>query len=245
MPFRILERGNTVVDKRLNASALLWRYIDAAKFLDFLHYSRLYFCRGDLFEDKFEGQFTQSWKRSIEHSYKENNINFTYEKFRHRLRQQIFLSCWHQSDAENMALWRIYGDSSCSVALTTTVDCFRTALDKQDLPYLVSIEKVDYVDYTTDPELDLSPYSRIFAYKHSAYEFEKEVRVILDLDRQGHVFDTPIEKKGLYVPINPSSFLKNIVVAPNAPSWFVDLVFDVAKDSKISIKPSALAVDPI
>jgi len=249
MPFRILIHGQTVVDPQLNKSDLLWHYVDAAKLLDFLHNQRIYFCRGDQFQDKFEGQFTPSLKRAIENSCekmkREQDIDHTYEQFRSKIRQQVFLSCWHQSDAESMAMWRIYGNSSCSVALTTTVGNFQTALDGQNFNYLLSIEKVEYVDYNADPDLDISPYSRVFAYKHDAYAYEQEVRIFLDLDRQGEAFDTPVQEKGVYVSVNPSDFLRNIVVSPNAPSWFRQLIVDLANKYQVPCIPSALAVDPI
>jgi two-component SAPR family response regulator len=79
-----------------------------------------------------------------------------------------------------MAMWSISGRSSCSVALTTTVSQLRKSLEGEDLPYLIYIEKVEYVNHWDDPELDLAPYSRVFAYKNKAYEFEKKVRILID-----------------------------------------------------------------
>jgi hypothetical protein len=81
--------------------------MNTPKFLAFLNNSSIYFPRGDQFQDKFEGQFTASLKHSIEQSYKDNKIDFTYEKFRTTLRQRVFISCWHQSDNESMAMWSV------------------------------------------------------------------------------------------------------------------------------------------
>ncbi len=245
-PTRLLINGKPTVDSRLDDSTILYRYMDTPKLLDFLHNSSIYFPRGDQFQDKFEGQFTASLKNSIEQSYKKNKINFTYEKFRTALRQRVFISCYHESESENMAMWSVYGRSSCSVAITTTVGMLKKALEALNLPYLVSIEKVDYVDYQSDPNLDISPYSRVFAYKHDAYRFENEVRILLD--RSVDEFDKPINDRGISIKMAPKDILKNIVVAPEAPSWFVSLITDVVKQKyKIDApcRRSALSVQPI
>ena len=245
-PTRLLRNGKPVVDRRLDDSTILYRYMDTPKFMDFLHNSRIYFPRGDQFQDKFEGQFTTSLKQSIEQSYKENKINFTYEKFRMTLRKRVFISCWHQSDTESMAMWSVYGRSSCSVAITTTVGLLKKAIKALNLPYLVSIEKVDYVDYQSDPDLDISPYARVFAYKHDAYSFENEVRVLLD--RSVNEFDVPIEDKGIPLQFAHKDILRSVVVAPEAPGWFVSLITDIARNKyKIGVPccPSALSIQPI
>jgi hypothetical protein len=122
----------------------------------------------------------------------------------------------------------------------------KNALEVLKLPYLVSIEKVDYVDYQSEPDLDISPYSRVFAYKHDAYGFENEVRVLLD--RSVDEFDKPINDTGISIRIAHKDILKSIVVAPEAPSWFVSLIADVAvKKYKIEAPCCrlALSVHPV
>jgi hypothetical protein len=121
----------------------------------------------------------------------------------------------------------------------------KTALEALKLPYLVSIEKVDYVDYQSDPDLDISPYSRVYAYKHDAYGFENEVRILLD--RSVDEFDKPIKEEGILIKILHKDILKKIIVAPEAPDWFVSLISDVATKYRIEAPccPSALSVKPI
>ena len=114
--------GKPRLHSELKGTDVLWRYLDAAKFFDFIHHQTLFFCRGDQFEDKFEGAFTESLKHAIEKSYQDNQIDFTYEEFRKRLRERVFVNCWHKSRDDSMAMWSIYGRSSCSVAITTTVE---------------------------------------------------------------------------------------------------------------------------
>jgi hypothetical protein len=236
--------GKPRVSRSLKDEDVLWRYLDVAKFLDFIHNHTLFFSRGDQFEDKFEGAFTDSLKHGIELAYKENNIDFSYEEFRSRLRERVFVNCWHQSVDDSMAMWSISGRSSCSVAITATVGQLRKSLEDQDLHYLIYIEKVEYVNHWDDPKLDLRPYSRVFAYKNKAYEFEKEVRILIDRFDE---FETPMTDTGMPIKVTPQTLLHSIVIAPEAPPWFETLVRAVSERYEIiaRVHRSFLAKEPV
>jgi hypothetical protein len=244
-PVIIHKPGKPRVHSELSGREVLWRYLDAAKFFDFIHQKTLFFCRGDQFGDKFEGAFTESLKHAIEKSYHDNKIDFTYEEFRNRLRERVFVNCWHKSINDSMAMWSIYGRSSCSVAITTTVEQLKNALLEQQLPYDISIERVEYVKHWRDPSLDIAPYSRVFAYKTKAYDFEKEVRVLID--RSAGEFQAVMPDGGMAVKVNHVTLLRSIVVAPEAPVWFETLVREASESYEIlaPVRRSKLATDPV
>lgn len=244
-PSVALIKGEPRISAALADKDVLWRYLDTAKVLDFLHNQVLFFCRGDQFQDKFEGAFTESLKHAIEKSYDDNKINFTYEKFRQRIRERVFVNCWHRSTDDSMAMWNLYGQSPCSVAITTTVGRLRKSLHEQYLPHLISIERVEYVKHWRDPDLDISPYSRVFAYKTKAYDFEKEVRVLID--RTVDEFDTAVYEKGMSIRVNHKTLLRSVVVAPESPPWFESLIRKVADRYGITapVRRSKLASDPV
>lgn len=237
--------GKPRVSSKLNGQEVLWRYLDAAKFLDFIHNQTLFFSRGDQFTDKFEGSFTPSLKNAIERSYKDNKIDCTYEEFRRRLHERVFVNCWHRSIDDSMAMWSIYGKSSCSVALTTTVSQLKKSLEEQVLPYDISIEKVEYLKHWHDPALNIAPYSRVFAYKTKAYEFEKEVRILVD--RFQGEFGANISENGMPIKVDPQSLLRSVVIAPEAPPWFETLVRETAERYGIiaPVRRSILATEPV
>lgn len=240
----IFAHGNARIGANLDAGDVLWRYLDAAKFLDFLHNNTLFFCRGDQFEDKFEGSFTQSLRHTIEESYKVNNIPFTYEEFRRRVRERVFVNCWHRSKDDSMAMWNLCGQSNCSVAITTTVGKLKASLEEHKLPYCFFLERVSYVKHWRDPQLNINPYSRVFAYKVKAYEYEKEVRILLD--RSVDEFSSEISEKGMSIKVKPSTLLRSIVVAPEAPDWFHSLVRQLVERYDVSapVHRSKLATAP-
>ena len=210
------------LDPRLQESDVLWRYLDAAKFLSLLDGPGLHLTRGDQFADKFEGTFTKSLKHAIEASYEKQDIQMTVEEFKKRLRERVFVNCWRQGKDDSMAMWSLYGRSEFSVAVTTTVGQLRKEACTWSLPYDTSIKKVTYLKHWRDPELNANPYSNVFSYKVTAYDYENEVRVIVD--RFHETFDEEPAEKGLFMPLNLNRFLRSIVVAPEAPEWFFGTV---------------------
>jgi hypothetical protein len=243
MPVRI--KGKPHVDSTLKDTDVLRRYLDTAKFVDLLHSQTLFFSRGDQFEDKFEGAFTKSIKHAIEQSYKINKIDSSYDEFKKKLRERVFLNCWHTSVDDSMAMWSTYGRSATAVAITTTVAQLRAVIQESNLPYFVSIARVRYVKHWRDPKLRISPYSNVFAYKVKAYEYEKEARVIID--RLHDEFDATVSETGMRIKVSLNKLLGSIIVAPEAPTWFHDLVIGVADKYgiKTPIRRSKLAMVPI
>ena len=235
-----------VIDDQLRHDTVLWRYLDAAKLFDFFENSTLFFCRADHFSDKFEGAFTPSLRQQISDAYARGEIDYTYEQFKRRMRESVFINCWHRSQDDSAAMWALYGKSDCAVALTTTVGQLAATLEGIEEDHAISIARVDYVKHWSDPKLDVSPdFTRIFTYKTKAYEYEKEVRVIID--RTGHALVPELLQTGLVVPIDVRALLRSIVIAPDAPPWFEKLVRQSALryGIKAPVRRSKLATDPI
>ncbi len=238
-------KGKPSVGPKLRNNNVLWRYLDTAKFLDLVHNQSLFFVRGDQFEDKFEGAFTESIKEAIDSAYFANAIEFTSEEFKTKLRERVFLNSWHKSPDDSMAMWRIYGGSDKSLAITTTVEKLRRAIEMANAPYYISLAKVNYIKHWRDPEIVFDQYSNIFTYKTNAYEFEKEVRVIIDNSNED--FDRPITNKGISVQLDIEELLRSIVISPESPPWFLELIEGVVKKYGVAapVRRSRLAVDPL
>jgi hypothetical protein len=243
-----------VIDEQLRRDTVLWRYLDAAKLFDFFENSTLFFCRADRFSDKFEGAFTPSLRQQISDAYARGEIDYTYEHFKRRMRESVFINCWHRSQDDSAAMWALYGKSECAVALTTTVGQLADTLEaaqhehgkERAEEHAVSIARVDYVKHWSDPKLDISPdYARIFTYKTKAYEYEKEVRVIID--RTGHSIVPELLQAGILVPVDVRRLVRSIVIAPDAPPWFEKLVRQSALRYGVGapVRRSKLATDPI
>ena len=124
---------------------------------------------------------------------------------------------------------------------STTVGKLENALNLNNKKQYISINKVSYVKHWRDPSINVKPYSNVFAYKVVAYEYEKEVRVILDK------FDDEVEDYGITIKVGVNPFLRSIVVHPEAPQWFTDLIRDVVKKYNVAVpvNRSLLSKEPI
>jgi hypothetical protein len=238
-------KGKAAIGDGLTPQTVLWRYLDTAKFLDFITNNTTYLCRADKFQDEFEGSFTQSIRHAIEKSYSDNKIDFTYHEFKEKLRKGVYVNCWHKSPNDSMAMWRLYGQSNCAVAITTTVEKLKESLDASKLDAFLSIKRVEYVKHWRDPSLKINPYSNVFAYKVVAYDYEKEVRVIAD--KFDGNFNVPEAPDGLIAKTPANNLLRSIVVSPEAPEWYVHLINKTVEkyEIKAPVRRSKLATGPI
>jgi hypothetical protein len=237
------------VGERLRHDTVLWRYLDAAKLFDFFENSTLFFCRADHFRDKFEGAFTPTLRDQISAAHARGEIDYNYEEFKRRMRESVFINCWHRNQDDSAAMWALYGKSDCAVALTTTVGQLSDTLRLAHTEHEAWIARVEYVKHWSDPKLDISQdYARVFAYKTKAYEYEKEVRVIIDRTRAvaGNGAGKQHEE-GIVIRVDGTRLLRSIVIAPDAPPWFENLVRQSALryGIKAPVRRSKLATDPI
>lgn len=243
----VLVQGKVHRDK-IDGRNVLWRYMDLTKFMDMIQNRTLFFTRADRFEDKYEGSFTKSIKEKIESAFLEKDLSSSYDEFKTKLRERVYINCWHKSVHDSMAMWKIYGSPIHGVAITTTVKKLENALTKhifapQSDSYLF---KVDYVNHWRDPAIDINPYSRIFSYKLKAYSYENEVRAVIDSYHQTYDND-PIENFGLSIPIDFETLVRSIVIAPDAPDWFISLIHNILKTYNITtpIHRSKLSFAPV
>lgn len=237
--------GLVVVESELRGDKVLWRYMDFPSFVGMLSGRSIYLRRGDCFSDKYEGAFTASVKERIEKNIASNKLSTTYLEFKERLRQRVFINCWHDSMDDSMAMWALYGRGALSVAVTTTIARLQDSLvGGASCP--VYIKKVKYIKHWRNPKISVSPYSNVFRYKAKAYSFEKEIRVIAD--RMYEESDGDVSGEVFGIEVSLDKLIRSVVVSPEAPEWFRVVVNDVVAkfglDASI-VKRSKLSLEPI
>jgi len=238
-------KGYDIVDSGLTPSNILWRYMDLGKFIDLLESRSLRLSRADTFSDKFEGSFTPSLKLLIEKAYDENGLQMTYREFKDKLRERIYINCWCNRKTDSIAMWKLYGQSDNAIAVTTTVSRIRNAVMGSKYPLKTYIRKVNYIDHLDNPEIEIRPYSNIFSYKQKAYDYEKEVRIVLDLYHEMYK-DREIPKS-ISIPAKLEDFISAVVISPFAEEWFSDLVKSIMIRYKLDVPvtPSKLSFEPV
>jgi hypothetical protein len=251
--------------------AILWRYMNLAKFASLLATKSLFFARMDTFEDPFEcaigiGMHREWYQKAKYENFvaqaievvntpvpgyglpskeaRDENIAKLIADFEskgeRRMSERIYASCWHESNSESSALWKLYGGSDGSaVAIRTTYKSLRDGildLKEEGDRYRIDIGRVEYIDYENVILHHLDAPFR----KRAAFEHEKEVRAIL----RWHTKDLP---PGVAVPFDMAKVVHSVIVSPLAPQWFADLVAELCKrfDCPLKVSTSGLNVEPL
>ncbi|WP_145931050.1 hypothetical protein [Immundisolibacter cernigliae] len=218
----------------------LRRYVDLPKYIDLLRSQSLYLRRADRFTDKFEGALTPAIRKAINAAHTRNPLSESAEDFYRRCRMSTFISCWSLGAEDNMALWQLYGGASTSLTINTTAGRLTTVCDSWAEPIL--IQKVRYIDHFENPDMVIGRCTDPLQFKHEAYEFEREVRLLMP--RQDDWEKNP-EGMQRRLP-SLDALITSVVVAPEADAWFLELVEDVTQryGLKAPVRMSALAQFP-
>lgn len=181
---------------------VIWKYMSLAKFVDLLKTKELFFCRADLFEDKFEGASpiadfylrqqvleqirtlsvgsetlkVSDGKQWIEVG-KGEDLNFIFEE----ARTMHFINCWHKNKEESEAMWKLYLQGNEGVAIQSTVNDLIDSIDKTDK--YVMFDNVEYINYESMniPQFLTNKYQWTAQYfiKRNHYSHEKEYRAVI------------------------------------------------------------------
>jgi hypothetical protein len=164
-------------------------------------------------------------------------------------KQHAYVNCWHASDYESAAMWKLYGQSDNSVAIET--DYLTLAAEASDYVYL---GLVTYIDYQTESFPPNNGYYRYF-HKRKSFEYEKEVRLFqeripIEVDSEGrkaYFPDVDNHLPGVKIEIDLTRLVKKVHVSPTAPAWFKNLVEKTTSQFNFSfeITQSNLYSDPL
>lgn len=228
------------VDKRVEQSTKLWRYMDLSKFLHLLETKSLFFARADNLGDPFEGASGVADREGEWNSYyldffsravrsppsgnppSEAEVRANAAKLLAQIRasaeadrKSTFVSCWHANDGESEALWRLYcPPNSAGVALETTAERLTASLDDPD----IELGEVQYVDFQKS---FAGIHDRIF-WKRSSLKHEAEVRAVFK-----HRFGE--ESTGVTRLVDIEKLCVSIVPSPFIASWLGPLIKSVTE----------------
>ena len=222
--------------------AVLWRYMDFTKSVSLLDRSALFFARADRLGDPFEGAYTNlnmhpEVQKLLLKGIADAGIRqfFDYMK---KSRGFTLINCWYEGDFESEAMWRLYIEGKNGIALRTTFGSLSKSFTCEDS---VFIGRVTYTDY----DKDIIPLrNALFPYFHKrkSFEHEHEVRAIATHHPPKDVFEV-----GTYHGVDLSILILEVVVAPYADDWFVELVQSVASryGLGVPVRKSKLAELPM
>lgn len=231
-------------------SKKIWRYMNFTKFLNLIDSESLFFCRADKFPDKWEGVFP---KKMIEKfGLMEKTIpsddgkeSSPCEWQREKEFRSHLINCWHLSDVESDAMWKLYSGNDCGIAIQSTIQRFKDSFKKTD--ERVWIGMVEYEDFNTwQPEnrhfnWGVSNILKTFFMKRKGFEHENEIRAIINKAYEKHKCEI-----GIYAKVDLNKLIENIYISPISEDWFKELVENVARkyNYKFKINKSDLGIKP-
>ena len=119
-------------------------------------------------------------------------------------------------------MWRLYAREADGIAIKTDFDSFKKSLTCSEDIYVGKVSYVDYESHFIPEGNALSP----FLHKRQSFEHEHEVRAIYTIipsDTSQDICDV-----GKYFTVDLSFLINEVIVAPFAPHWFLELIKSVA-----------------
>ncbi len=194
----------------------IWRYLTPSKFLALLDDRSLFFPNTELFEDPFEGAYPDANRALQDHIFANYPVTEDQQKaardFYKWNKHLTFVSCWHLSEHESDALWKIYGKTEKAVLIQSTYLRLKSCL-----PNYVHIHPVTYIDYKVD-RIPNGHSMYPFFFKRREFKYENELRAATgDLPISDHVRRVRISDNGWSFPINVNKLIESVYVAPECP----------------------------
>ncbi len=216
--------------------------MDFMRFFSLLDSSSLYFCRASEFRsnDPFEGSFPK-----LEYEYWEKQYG---EKFLHDIYNTsskiIYVNCWHLSEFESIAMWKLYSGSDKGIAIKTTISNFKDSFKntKED----IFAGKIQYIDYEKDiyyshgkHQYSFGNMMTTYIHKRNIFEYEKEYRAIYSAS-------DPKDSKGFNINVDLNKLVEEIILAPYFPDWMYKVIKKMISNylPEVQIKKSIFESEP-
>lgn len=118
-------------------------------------------------------------------------------------------------------MWKVYSSVKEGIMIKSNIEKLISAFKNTEDKVLLS--EVRYVDHEKDMIEDGSIHLPLF-YKNTAYEYEKEVRLMWqhDLSKINFDWDHEPREKGRYIDIDINELIDEIIISPYAPEWFYE-----------------------
>ncbi len=137
----------------------IWRYMDFTKLASMFEQNGIFFSRSDILGDPFEGSYSKANADDLIRSEvyadecrrlnipikKMIKANKMFGKIRRWQRQWMMISCWHMSEYESAAMWKLYTKSDESICIQSTYEKLANVL-----PEIIYIGQVQYIDYSKE-----------------------------------------------------------------------------------------------
>jgi hypothetical protein len=127
------------------------------------------------------------------------------------------MNCWHMSEAESAAMWKLYSGEH-GLALRTTLGGLKKSLMNEERPvYAYEVEYFDSVGASTP----MLPFHSGYA-KRKSFAHERELRACVFVPEGDN-------STGTYVNVNLDALIEAVLIAPEGEPWLHEVVEGVIK----------------
>lgn len=256
-----------VLQQPSSPDSTIWRYMDFAKYIALLKSSALYFARLDKMEDPFEGTITKAeyddivataqqgeQKGGLPENWKGRYFDILLQNARN-MRRSCYVNCWHFSEYESEAMWKLYSQSGFAISLKSKYsklrDCLPTASEGATYvgPFLGKVSYVDHFSEKLPTGNGLVPIMN----KRPSFAHEQECRALIWRPEPNDFLFRPNPEEillqypvGLHLKIDINLLVDAVLVSPLAPKWFIECVVDVTRkyDRDWEVGASSLSTKP-
>lgn len=202
---------------------VLWRYLEAYKFLSLIEHRKLWFSSIRCFNDHFEGFRGEDNPDSPGEIQFKKDYNVTSfarptEKELEIKKAVHFAYCWHMNKQEDLKMWSNYsGEGTDAIAMVATLKSLRRGFKKSDSKLIYS--PVVYTNNDT-PRPAVDHHSQFFYKDSKKYRFEREYRIICCLQDDESVAFNLSDGQRKLVDFNFNSGIQRLVFHPEATASF-------------------------
>ena len=219
-----------------------------AKFIAMLDKRALFFARADKLGDPFEGSYSRMNQTLRPIIYQgqipEEQLQQISASLR-EMRRFTLINCWHESEIESEAMWRLYSREQDGVAIKTTFENLKNSLTGADN---IHIGRVSYVDYNTDfirEDNLLGSYLN----KRKGFQHESEVRAVMlkvPPDEEPISVRPDICEIGINIDVSLDHLIQEIIVDARANDWILEVIQSLVNryELDVAVTRSELANEP-
>ena len=159
----------------------VWRYMDMYKFQSLLVQRKLYLCRVDLLQERFEGTYSRQQITGMNDWHTKIGVPSMNESERERRlkdRRTTYISSWCMSDCDLDLMWKGYVRNPPGIAIKSSVRRLIKICDAAVEHWPLDISEVTYFDHANGAHINYFGTPTTFLYKDNHFNLDKELRII-------------------------------------------------------------------
>lgn len=212
-------------------SQQIWKYLNLEGLISLLQNRALWFSNANLFEDPFEGTFVESDTTRTSSIIGAIPFPLGRKADPEDEKNSLLVNCWHASEDESYAMWKIYSDVEIGIALKTTFGKLNSSLLNTDKEIYAGFVRYERRAQVTKRENLFEQFLR----KDPVFRFENEVRLLMS--NENHQNDG--YKLGEAVPISLNEAISELVISPYSKPWQKQLIVNLLNKYELNVDVKA------